>query len=283
MKLIKPAEISARILTLLEESDERVIIVSPYMKISKWYKLTNKLNELKTRRVRMEIYVRDDPENTVTYHDMDQQGLQYKKIPNLHSKLYLNERYGIVTSMNLLLSSEINSLEIGYTTENWKEYNELLDYYERYIYFGEPEHRGKIASRHATELNEFMQCLKEEISKKPMNAWPWLAKDVLHISTGKNNYSISISNGYLRITATLGSRSRIRNKSIRQPSLIAKKIADLCAMKIELHPDDVTDNIKLSGYTHRKVKSTSLSEVLKSEIPYMVESVIRFIDASEDL
>ena len=38
MKLIKPTEISARILTLLDESDERVIIVSPYMKISKWYK-----------------------------------------------------------------------------------------------------------------------------------------------------------------------------------------------------------------------------------------------------
>ena len=30
VKLIKPSEISSRILTLPEESDERVIIVSPY-------------------------------------------------------------------------------------------------------------------------------------------------------------------------------------------------------------------------------------------------------------
>jgi hypothetical protein len=118
MKLIKPSEISARILTLLDESDERVIIVSPYMKISKWYKFVNKVNELKTRRILTEIYVRDDPDNTATYHDLDQLALQYKKIPHLHSKLYLNERYGIVTSMNLLLSSEINSLEIGYATED---------------------------------------------------------------------------------------------------------------------------------------------------------------------
>ncbi len=51
MKLIKPSEISARILTLLEESDERVIIVSTYMKISKWYKFMNKVNGLKTRRI----------------------------------------------------------------------------------------------------------------------------------------------------------------------------------------------------------------------------------------
>jgi len=117
VKLIKPSEISARILTLLDESDERVIIVSPYMKISKWYKFVHKVNELKTRRVLTEIYVRDDPDNTATYRDLDQLALQYKKIPHLHSKLYLNERYGIVTSMNLLLSSEINSLEIGYATE----------------------------------------------------------------------------------------------------------------------------------------------------------------------
>lgn len=230
----------------------------------------------------MEIYVRDDLDNTVTFHDLDQVGLLYKRVPHLHCKLYLNERFGIVTSMNLLLSSEINSLEIGYITENWEEYNDLLDYFEKYIYYAKPVYSDTIASRPKIEQNEFVQSFKEEISKKPMNAWPWLAKDVLHISTGKNNYSVSINNGYLKITASLGSTSRIKNKSIREPTLIAKKIADLCAMKIELHPDDVTDNIKLSGQTHRKVKSTSLSEVLKSEIPYMVESVIRFMDTSEN-
>ena len=42
VKLINPSAISARILTLLDESDERVIIVSPYMKISKWYKQENR-------------------------------------------------------------------------------------------------------------------------------------------------------------------------------------------------------------------------------------------------
>ena len=39
MKLIKPSEISSSILTLLDESDERVIIVSLYMKVSKWLNL----------------------------------------------------------------------------------------------------------------------------------------------------------------------------------------------------------------------------------------------------
>ncbi len=153
MKLIKPSEISARILTLLEESDERVIIVSPYMKISKWYKFMNKVNGLKNRRIHTEIYVRDDPDNAATYRDLEKLALQYKKIPHLHSKLYLNERYGIVTSMNLLLSFEINSLEIGY----------------------------------AADLKEITHRIREELKRIVKNSWLWLAENALHISTGTTN------------------------------------------------------------------------------------------------
>ena len=45
----------------------------------------------------------------------------------------MNEKEAIVSSMNLLLSSEMNSLDIAYKTTNLEEYNELLDYYNRYI------------------------------------------------------------------------------------------------------------------------------------------------------
>ena len=90
MELIKSSEISARILTLFDESYERVIIVSPYIKIIKWYKLVKKLEVLKSRGILPEIYVRDDPDNTATYRNLDQLALQYKKILHLHSKLYLN-------------------------------------------------------------------------------------------------------------------------------------------------------------------------------------------------
>ena len=134
---------------MLDEGDQRVIIVSPYMRISKWHKFVNKVNELKTRRILTEIYVRDDPDNTDTYRDLDQLALPYKKIPHLHSKFYLNEGYGIVTSMNLLLSSEINSLEIGYATENWTEYNDLLRYYqEKHSAFFIDREKGRRSYRH---------------------------------------------------------------------------------------------------------------------------------------
>jgi hypothetical protein len=283
VKLIKPSEISASILTLLDESDERVIIVSPYMKISKWYKFVNKVNELKTRGILTEIYVRDDPDNTVTYSDLDQLALPYKKIPHLHSKLYLNERYGIVTSMNLLLSSEINSLEIGYATETWTEYNDLLRYYHRYIHIGEPVHFDTIAGQPAADLKEIMHSIREELKKTAKNSWPWLAGNTLHISTGRNNYRVSIKDGYLRITTRLRMATGSRQRSIQHSSLIVKKIGDLTAMKAEIHPDPLPDILQLSGQAQHTLKSTCITGILKAEVAYIMESVGRFIDATDDL
>ena len=283
VKLINPSAISARILTLLDESDERVIIVSPYMKISKWYKFVNKVNKLKTTRILTEIYIRDDPDNTATYHDLDQLALPYKKIPHLHCKLYLNERYGIVTSMNLLLSSEINSLEIGYATETWTEYNDLLRFYHRYIHIGEPVHCDTIAGQQAADLKEIMQSIREELKRTAKNAWPWLAENTLHISTGRNNYSVSIKDGHLRITARLRMALRTRQRSIQRSSLIAKKIGDLTAMKVEIHPGPMPDILQLSGQAQHILKSTCITGILEAEAAYIMESVRRFIDATDDL
>lgn len=209
--------------------------------------------------------------------------LQYNKIPHLHSKLYLNEKYGIVTSMNLLLSSEINSLEIGYATENWKEYNELLGFYQRYISVGEPVHCNTMAGQQATDVNEFIHSIKEELKRTAKNSWPWLEENVLHISTGRNNYRVSINDGYLRITASLRNTSGTKLISNQHSSLIAKKIKDLTAMKVEMHPGPEPDAIQLSGQAQHTLKSTSINGILKVEAAYMVESVRRFIDALENL
>ena len=282
VKLINPSAISARILTLLDESDERVVIVSPYMKISKWYKFVNKVNELRTRRILTEIYIRDDPDNTATYHDLDQLALPYKKIPHLHCKLYLNERYGIVTSMNLLLSSEINSLEIGYATETWTEYNDLLRFYHRYIHIGEPVHCDTIAGQQAADLKEIMHSIREELKRTAKNAWPWLVENTMHISTGRNNYSVSIKDGFLRITARLRMASGTRQRSIQCSSMISKKVGDLTAVKTEIHPGPIPDIIQLSGQAQHKLKSTCITGILGAEAVYMVESVIKFIDATDD-
>ncbi len=283
MKLIKPSEISARILTMLDESDERVIIVSPYVKISKWYKFIKKINELKSRKIATEIYVRDDPENKETYGELDQLRLEYKKIPHLHCKFYMNERCGIVTSMNLLLSSDINSLEIGYATETWTEYSKLLEFYHRYICFGNPVPYVEIAGIPAANPDEVMHALREKLKGSAKNSWLWLAENALHISTGRNNFTVWINEGYVRMTARLRLDSLTNQKSNQNSSLIAKKIGDLTTMKVRTHPGSKPEILKLDGEGQRQLKSTCINVILKTEVAYMIETVMRFIDAMDDL
>jgi hypothetical protein len=287
MKLIKPFEISARILSMLDESGERAVIVSPYMKISRWFKFANKINDLKIRRIPIEIYVRDDPDNISTYRDLDQLELTYKKIPHLHSKLYLNERYGIVTSMNLLLSSEINSLEIGYATETRKEYNDLLDYYYRYIHMGEPLHFNSIAGQPAADLKEIIFSLSKELNRTTKSSWLWFAGAALHIHAGGNNYRVSINEGYLNISTSLRVASPSGPKLMQHSSLIPKKMENLTAMRIEIHPvsrsGPQAGDIQLSGQTKYTLKSTCISGILKAEAAYVIESVTGFVEVTENL
>lgn len=231
----------------------------------------------------MEIYVRDDPDNTATYSDLDHLALEYKKIPHLHSKFYLNERYGIVTSMNLLLSSEINSLEIGYITETWTEYNDLFQYYNRYIYTGEPAPIDTKADEAYTDLKKFMQSIREELLRNPKNAWLWLSANVLHISTGKNNYHISINDSYLKITACLRIDSRSTQKGILSFTLLMKKIEDLSSMKIQMNSEPMSGILELNGKAQRKLKSTCIQGILEAEAAFIAESLKNFILATDDL
>lgn len=256
MKLIKPSEISAMILTLFEESDERVIIISPYMKISNWYKLLHKIDEIKRRGIFMEIYVRDDPENLATYRDLDKLGLNYKRIPHLHCKLYMNERSGIVTSLNLLLSSEINSLEIGYSTETKTEYKDLLSFYHRYVRYDETNNKGLMTSYLRTDQAEIKSMLREELNRAKLNVWLWYAGNAIHINSGKNSYCVTINDGSMKIKLLTRVTALSKKESIAYQESIREKLKDLSSMEVNLLPVptlgsfQMTDQIRDHGTDH---------------------------------
>ncbi len=131
MKLIKPSQISGEIMTLIEEADKKLIIVSPYCKFSDWKKFINTIDFLKRKNTIVEFYVREG--EAKTNDEVKKIGFNPISVPNLHTKLYINEKYAIVSSMNLLTYSDMNSLDIAYQTETDSEYNELIEYYERYL------------------------------------------------------------------------------------------------------------------------------------------------------
>lgn len=131
MIFLKPNQISGEIMTLFDEADEKVIIVSPYCKIGNWIKLAKKFKALQERGIPIDFYVRaNEPE---TFDEVSALGIEPMEVPNLHAKLYMNEKQAIVSSMNLHHYSEINSIDIGYKTTTEQEYQELWEFYERHI------------------------------------------------------------------------------------------------------------------------------------------------------
>lgn len=131
MKLIKPKQISGEIMTLMDEAEEKVIIVSPYTQIKKWVKLQNTFDDLKKRNIPIDFFYREGEEKAKK--EVESLGVKPIPIESLHCKIYMNEKEGIVSSMNLYQYSDVNSLDIAYKTETKKEYKELKKFYESYI------------------------------------------------------------------------------------------------------------------------------------------------------
>jgi hypothetical protein len=131
MELIQPAEISGKIMTLIDQAKEEIIIVSPYNKFKYWKKLTQRIDKAKQRGVKIKWYIRKNVENNV--EQIRQIGIEPIEIENLHCKLYLNERHAVVTSMNLHEYSDTSSIDIGYLITEEDKYKELTDFIDVYI------------------------------------------------------------------------------------------------------------------------------------------------------
>src|SRR5690606_39021224 len=168
---------SGEILTLFDEADKNVIIVSPYCRFQKWYKLKEKLNSLKSRGIDIEFYIREGESDTfIEVHSL---GVFPVEVKGLHCKIYMNEKYAIVSSMNLLLSSEIASIEIAYKTENRKEYEELLEFINQSL-------------RKHQKLSEKQKSLTQMLSDNNITFWE--EDNLLAMRTGNNNYRAFVSN-----------------------------------------------------------------------------------------
>lgn len=131
MELIQPAEISGKIMTLIDQAKKCLIIVSPYNKFTYWKKLTQRIEKAKQRGVNIKWYIRKNVDNNV--EQIRQIGIEPHEVENLHCKLYLNERHAVVTSMNLHEYSDTSSIDIGYLITREDKYKELRGFIDVYI------------------------------------------------------------------------------------------------------------------------------------------------------
>lgn len=259
MKLIKPSQISGEILTLFDEADEKVIIVSPYCKMSKWYKLSKKLKSLIERNIAIEFYVREGEYETI--QEVEQLGIEPISIKNLHCKIYLNEKEGIVSSMNLLLSSEMNSLDIAYKTTTEEEYDELINFYHRYI-----------KQTHIEEINFDNNYLFETISKNFEQIRIYENENELALKTKRNNYSCFIwnvqkSQNKLRVSGILS------QKEFENSKYLKSEIEDKINLEIEFIEGG------RNGYGYNSVWATSKSLLKTESMNYIFEKEKKQITA----
>jgi|GEM_PF-887518 len=134
MKIIPYLEISSKITTLIDSAEKELFIVSPFVNIDKWEKMKDCLIRARNKNVKIWFYVRKNAEhNNYSLRYLYEIGINPIFIENLHAKLYVNERYGIVSSQNLYYYSDIKSIDIGYQTENTEERAELIDFIDKAV------------------------------------------------------------------------------------------------------------------------------------------------------
>lgn len=286
MKLIKPNQISGEILTLFDEADKEVIIVSPYCKIQKWYRLLSKLNSLQERKINIEFYIRDGEENIESYEEVKRAGIIPIKIKNLHCKLYMNEKTAIFSSMNLLLSSEINSLELAYKTENEKEYEELLDFCNRYIRISNKNievdenysHKGGVRNENP-EFNRNLMFNKLS-NLGIVNVYE--NRNELSIKTRRNSYA-----GFIYSKTRENKLLRINGILSRKEFEYAKRIVADIERNTNLRIECVSGG---NGYydtiwatSDKFLKTIIINEPLEQEAEYIGECLAKFISEVEKI
>ncbi|NML65910.1 hypothetical protein HHL22_11905 [Hymenobacter sp. RP-2-7] len=133
MKLIHPNQVSGQLFDIIQEAEKELVIVSPYVNFSYWQRPVTAIKQALARGVKVDFYIRHDPGRDTGQAYVEKLGITPILVENLHAKIYYNETTGIVTSMNLLHSSNSNSIEIGSQIETPAELADLRRIVQQFL------------------------------------------------------------------------------------------------------------------------------------------------------
>ena len=127
MTFIEIEENLNSIISLVENADKFLILISPYNEYKGWEKLQNAINSATERGVEVNYYVREGE----GYNGMKGLNVNLFEVPGLHAKMYQSEKETYISSGNLTSRPDINWL-IKLNTE--EEIMELTEqFYEKLI------------------------------------------------------------------------------------------------------------------------------------------------------
>lgn len=118
MQVVSDVHVATEILSIIRTAKTYVVLVTPYVNV--WERLVNEVRLAVGRGVSVMLYVRYETTGGVpAAKQVDNAralvavGARVIAIRRLHTKVYLNEQSILTTSMNLVETSVLNSLELG--------------------------------------------------------------------------------------------------------------------------------------------------------------------------
>jgi hypothetical protein len=126
MSILKPSDNISSIISMIKNSKEFVVIVSPYTDLSGWPDLKNTINEASANKLQIFYYVREG-QGSEGLADLN---VKIFEVPMLHAKMFFNESEAIIGSFHLKYNNDINW---AYILNKQEEYNDLISFFELYI------------------------------------------------------------------------------------------------------------------------------------------------------
>ncbi len=128
VKFLRTAGVSYRLEEIITGADERLMIISPFLRINKRIKgLLEEKNRLKID-IRV-VYGKSELQPDEIRWLESMRSIRTSFCKDLHAKCYLNEDHALLTSMNLYEYSQVNNYEMGILVnrhEDGELYDEIL-------------------------------------------------------------------------------------------------------------------------------------------------------------
>ena len=115
MEILSGTEISSQVIALIENARKIVVLVTPYF--DPWGRLTTAIKAARAQHdVKVRLLLRggeDRAKQEEKAQELISFGAEVSFLDRLHAKVYISETQAIMTSMNLLKSSALDSWEMG--------------------------------------------------------------------------------------------------------------------------------------------------------------------------
>ncbi len=181
MEVISGTKISGEVLQLIDGAKQFLVLVSPYF--DPWGQLSTALKSAATRpnmKVKLLIRGGDDSEREKREsraRQLESYGVVIEVLERLHAKVYVSESQAIMTSMNLLKSSALDSWEIAMRVDRARDaaaYVDVLKHTGELLQRAKDESRIAVHPHVASGIEAFTSVLASSPASRstPVTASP---------------------------------------------------------------------------------------------------------------